>query len=204
MVPRSLNVGVRFQQLLVFAFAALLFSSGCASLRGSEVPPPSTAVQPPPPPTGGKTVQASFYDQDFNGKKTASGEIFDAQKLTCAHRSLPFGTMLELKRTGSDATVQVRVNDRGPFVSGRELDLSPRAASALGIDSEGVATVEMRVLNGKSEAASEASSPKNPASSESPAAAKAPAESPKEEVTQITEPSSKKSAPPSKPAHKAK
>lgn len=145
-VPPSARVGLPLRgRALPILFILALILPGCASLRGREVPPPDTTV-PEPAPAEGRAVQASFYDHDFTGKKTASGEIFDPKKNTAAHRSLPFGTVLELRRPGGGGSVRVRVNDRGPFVKGRELDLSPSAATALGIDSEGVASVEMRVV----------------------------------------------------------
>jgi len=90
---------------------------------------------------------ASWYGADFHGRRTSSGEIYDMHGLTAAHRTLPFGTILLVTDSESGRTVKVRVNDRGPFVSGRILDLSYGAAKALGIVNKGVAKIEMEVLS---------------------------------------------------------
>ncbi len=85
--------------------------------------------------------KASYYAKSFNGRKTASGERLHPDSLTCAHRTFPFGTMLKVYNPANDRTVIVRVTDRGPFVRGRIIDLSWRAAKELGIISKGVAMV---------------------------------------------------------------
>ncbi len=77
---------------------------------------------------------ATFYGPGFHGKKTASGEVFDMYKMTCAHRTLPFGTMLHVTNLSNEKSVEVRVNDRGPFVEGRILDLSYGAAKRIDLD----------------------------------------------------------------------
>lgn len=77
-------------------------------------------------------AHASFYAQKFNGRKTASGDIFDNQKLTAAHRTLPFGTQLRVTNMANDQSVIVYVNDRGPFVKGREIDLTKKGFELLG------------------------------------------------------------------------
>ena len=79
---------------------------------------------------------ASYYGKGFDGKKTASGEIFDRNAMTCAHRSLPFGTKLKV----------VRVNDRGPYAKRRVLDLSEAAGKVLGLDKAGHAQVTATVI----------------------------------------------------------
>ncbi len=84
---------------------------------------------------------ASFYHSFFNGKKTANGELFDNTKLTCAHKNLPFGTMLKVTNIENDQSVIVRVNDRGPYVKGRLLDVSLAAAKKLGFVNKGTATI---------------------------------------------------------------
>jgi rare lipoprotein A len=76
---------------------------------------------------------ASYYGPNFHGKKTASGEIFDMYKMTCAHRALPFGTELLVTNPENNKSVKVRVNDRGPFVKGVILDLSMGAAQKIGL-----------------------------------------------------------------------
>jgi rare lipoprotein A len=87
---------------------------------------------------------ASFYGNE-SGRQTASGQRFDQSALTCAHRSLPFGTKLRV--THGDRSVVVTVNDRGPFVRGRVLDLSTAAARAVGLTSAGVGRVTAEVIS---------------------------------------------------------
>ncbi|UBM60245.1 septal ring lytic transglycosylase RlpA family protein [Marinilongibacter aquaticus] len=89
---------------------------------------------------------ASYYGPRFHGKKTANGEKMDQNALTCAHKSLPFGTMLEVKNLGNDSTVLVRVNDRGPYSRNRIIDLSTAAAKQLGMRHIGVAKVAATVV----------------------------------------------------------
>lgn len=88
---------------------------------------------------------ASYYGKDFDGKRTANGEIYDMTALTAAHRTLPFSTVLEVRNTENDRTVTVRINDRGPFVPGRIIDLSVGAARRIGMVGAGTAMVELRV-----------------------------------------------------------
>ena len=85
--------------------------------------------------------KASFYAKSFNGRKTASGERLHPDSLTCAHRTYPFGTKLKVYNPANGRSVIVRVTDRGPFVRGRIIDLSWRAAKELDIISKGVAMV---------------------------------------------------------------
>ena len=89
---------------------------------------------------------ASYYGKGFDGKKTASGEIFDKDDFTCAHRTLPFGTKLKVVRKKTGASVVVRVNDRGPFAKKRVLDLSEAAGKKLGLDKAGHAQVTATVI----------------------------------------------------------
>jgi len=84
--------------------------------------------------TGGEiTGVASYYGPGFHGKKTASGEVFDMYKMTCAHRTLPFGTVLLVTNIENKKSVKVRVNDRGPFIKGVIIDLSLGAAKKIGL-----------------------------------------------------------------------
>lgn len=89
------------------------------------------------------TGVASWYGPGFHGKRTASGEVFDQDGMTCAHKSFPFGTRLRVTNPETGRSVAVVVNDRGPFVRGREIDLSRGAARAIGI---GCGEVEIEVL----------------------------------------------------------
>jgi rare lipoprotein A len=93
---------------------------------------------------------ASWYGEEFHGRRTASGETYDMYGLTAAHRTLPLNTCVEVRRTDTDASVVVRVNDRGPFdASGRRIiDLSYTAADQIGMIGPGTAPVEVRALEG--------------------------------------------------------
>jgi rare lipoprotein A len=88
--------------------------------------------------------KASYYSRKFSGRRTASGERLHHDSLTCAHRSYPFGTLLKVYNPANDRSVIVRVTDRGPFVRGRIIDLSWRAAKELDIISKGVAMVTVQ------------------------------------------------------------
>lgn len=93
---------------------------------------------------GGQMMMASYYGWSHAGSPTASGAPFDPTGYTAAHKTLPFGTPLLVNHGGS--TVVVTVNDRGPFVDGRDIDLSQAAAEAIGLTGPGVAPVEVTVL----------------------------------------------------------
>ncbi len=90
--------------------------------------------------------KASFYGPQFHGKKTASGEIFNMYDFTAAHKTLPFGTRCRVTNLKNGKTVVVRINDRGPFVAGRIMDLSYGAAKALDAVADGVIEVKVEVL----------------------------------------------------------
>lgn len=107
-----------------------------------------TACKAKAPPTQTQNVQtgiASWYGVPFNGRPTASGEIYDMEKLTAAHRTLPLGTVVEVNRIDNGQKVQVKVNDRGPFVQGRIIDLSHAAAQA--ITMPGIANVKLVIVS---------------------------------------------------------
>ncbi|MBW4556960.1 MAG: septal ring lytic transglycosylase RlpA family protein [Trichormus sp. ATA11-4-KO1] len=89
---------------------------------------------------------ASFYGRDFAGRPTATGERFNPEAMTAAHRSLPFGTRVRVTNTRNGRSVVVRINDRGPFIRGRVIDLSTGAARSIGMISSGVAPVKIEVL----------------------------------------------------------
>jgi rare lipoprotein A len=89
---------------------------------------------------------ASWYGGKFQGRKTASGEIFDTNLFTAAHKTLPFGTVVRVTNLSNGQTTVVRINDRGPFVSGRIIDLSRAAATAIGMAGSGVARVRVEAL----------------------------------------------------------
>jgi rare lipoprotein A len=117
--------------------AVLALSAACATGRGGGPPARVGAEQ---------SGEASWYGNPHHGRRTASGEVFDMHQLTAAHRSLPFGTRVEVTHAETGRSVEVRINDRGPHVRGRIIDLSYAAARALGAVVAGVVPVRLRVL----------------------------------------------------------
>jgi rare lipoprotein A len=95
--------------------------------------------------------KASFYGDKFHGRTTANGESYDHEKLTAAHLTLPFGTTVKVTNLSNNRTTIVRINDRGPFVEGRVIDLSQKAAKQLDFIPLGVVDVKVEVLNEKAE-----------------------------------------------------
>ena len=93
------------------------------------------------------TGMASYYGGKFHGKRTASGEIFNKNAMTAAHRSLPFGTKVKVTNLRNGRTVLVRVNDRGPHVRGRIIDISQAAAKKIGLLHAGTVRVKLEVLD---------------------------------------------------------
>jgi rare lipoprotein A len=127
---------VRRSRALLGALVALA-TAGCAT--GTAAPPaPSQALT--------QTGRASWYGEPHHGRRTASGERFDMHALTAAHPTLPFGTRLRVVNLDNDRSVEVRVNDRGPAVAGRILDLSYAAARALRAVEAGIIRVRFTVL----------------------------------------------------------
>lgn len=90
---------------------------------------------------------ASFYATKFNNRRTANGEKFNNNAFTAAHKSLPFGTKLKVTNLRNGSSVMVRVNDRGPYIKGRIIDLSKAAAKKIGLNHSGTAHVKLEVLN---------------------------------------------------------
>jgi len=148
------------------AMAVLVLATACAELPpevsaptavpeaaappvAPPAPPPAATPAPKPPPPTRSTTQtgkASFYAMSFAGRKTASGEVFDPEALTMAHRTLPLGTRVRVTNLRNQRSVEVVVNDRGPAVEGRIADLSPAAARAIGL-TDGLADVRLEVLS---------------------------------------------------------
>lgn len=93
--------------------------------------------------------RASWYGEDFQGQQTASGEDFDMNQMTCAHRSLPLGSLIRVTNLRNHRTIVVRVNDRGPMPQSRIVDLSYAAARFLGFSSRGTAPVRLDLVNSK-------------------------------------------------------
>jgi rare lipoprotein A len=105
-----------------------------------------TTTPPPPKPMEVLHGVASWYGEEFAGRTTANGEIFDPALLTAAHRTLPFGTILDILNPKTQQTVRVRVNDRGPFIGGRVIDLSYAAAQKIGLIEPGIGEVNIRLV----------------------------------------------------------
>jgi len=95
------------------------------------------------------TGMASWYGREFRGRRTASGERFNPNDMTCAHRTLPFGTRLQVTNLSNQQKAVVRVNDRGPFVRGRIIDVSQHAAQVLGFVRQGSVKVRMNSVSGR-------------------------------------------------------
>ena len=93
-----------------------------------------------------ETGMASYYADKFHGRKTANGETYDQNKMTAAHRTLPFGTRVRVTNIENDKSVELRINDRGPFVEGRIIDVSYRAAVELDFVRAGLTKVRVEVL----------------------------------------------------------
>lgn len=91
--------------------------------------------------------EASWYGKAFAGRKTASGERFNYYKLTAAHKTLPFGTLVEVTNLSNGRSVIVKINDRGPFIKGRIIDMSKAAAQQIGMVRSGKAMVEIKPLS---------------------------------------------------------
>jgi len=89
---------------------------------------------------------ASWYGADFEGRLTSNGEIYDMYAMTAAHKTLPLGTVVKVNNLDNGKSVQVRINDRGPYVLGRIIDLSKTAAEAIGISGTGTAHVQLEIV----------------------------------------------------------
>lgn len=111
----------------------------------TELAPPVEIEQQPATRSLGSGV-ASFYGKRFHGRRTANGERFDMNAMTAAHKTLPFGTRVRVTNTRNGKSTVVRINDRGPFIRGRTIDLSRAAASEIGMISRGHARVELEII----------------------------------------------------------
>ena len=123
---------------IVRVLALVVFSLSCARQR-----PPMVHLIPP---TIGNEGLASWYGIEESGRTTASGEIMDPENLTAAHRTLDFGTLVRVTNLKSRQSVDVIINDRGPFVRGRLIDLSFAAAREINMVNDGVVQVRLKVL----------------------------------------------------------
>jgi rare lipoprotein A len=144
----TMNTKIKTRWIFIFLSVLLVFDA--CSLREREIDSePGTPGEPriPAAIAAGNILEtgvASWYGDDFNGKRTASGEIYDMDKLTAAHKTLPFNTIVIVENLDNGKKVMVRINDRGPFVKERIIDLSRRAAKLVGIYDIGTANVRIR------------------------------------------------------------
>ena len=154
---RIMSAGYRF--ILTFGVFVFLIYGCASSTPRSQPPPPSKPGHPKPYKVLGKWYQplphsegfrqsgiASWYGRDFHGKKTSNGEIYDMYAMTAAHKTLPLGTYVQVYNRENSRSIVVRINDRGPFVRGRIIDLSYTAAKDIGIVGPGTARVEVVAL----------------------------------------------------------
>jgi len=121
------------ERRLLYILGSIIFLTSCAGMEYFR----SGSVQ---------KGLASWYGADFHGKRTSNKEIYNMYAMTAAHKTLPFGTYVKVKNLDNGRSVVVRINDRGPFVKGRIIDLSYAAAKKLGMSSEGVVPVKVKVL----------------------------------------------------------
>jgi rare lipoprotein A len=135
---------------------SLLLLASCATQQPQPAPAPVVAPSPPPPAPPprisaqpSKTVRASYQGEQAAGRPTASGEPYDPDELTAASKIYPIGSILLVTNPANGKSVKVRINDRGPHVRGRSLDLSKRAAEELGITEKGVARLKVKRLDSK-------------------------------------------------------
>jgi len=142
----------------------MLMVSGCGRRSTARLP------APPSPPTGSvpatigstETGTASWYGEPYHGRRSASGEIFDMEKLTAAHPALPFQTWVEVTNLSNGKQVDVRITDRGPFIRGRIIDLSMAAARQLDMVRTGTARVQLKVITAPVNGPSMSQPPVNP------------------------------------------
>ncbi len=141
---------------MILAVLVMLLAAGCETLQGGLEAPPSVSAPSahvPPAGDGGPVAvgyneigYASWYGAAHEGHTTASGQVYDPEALTAAHRTLPFGTRVRVVNLDTGEVADVVINDCGPHVAGRMLDLSRAAARTLGMLEDGVQRVRMEVL----------------------------------------------------------
>lgn len=140
---------------VVFAFAL----AGCSSQNFTSAPPASYYAPPPASYGGSRTEVASWYGPGFAGRRTSSGEIYNPEGMTAASKTLPLGSHVRVINPDTGKSVVVRINDRGPYVSGRSLDLSHGAAQRIGLTGKGVGRVQVASATSGSAAPSATTAP---------------------------------------------
>ena len=122
----------------------LLLTVSAAAQEAQTIEEPAADIEQATEIDGG---MASYYGDELAGNRTASGERFDPDKLTGAHRSLPFGSLVRVTNVANGDSVVVRINDRGPFSRGRVIDISHAAAREIGMHRSGTARVKLALLS---------------------------------------------------------
>jgi rare lipoprotein A len=132
---------------IALALALALLVAGCAKKkRTTQVPAAPRAAAAAPHIGDEETGIASWYGYPYHGRRSSNGEIYDMEKLTAAHRTMAFGTIVQVLNLTNDRSVDVRITDRGPFVDGRVIDLSRAAAREIQMLGPGTAKVRLRVI----------------------------------------------------------
>lgn len=142
-----------WQRVLLCQALIVLFLFSCSNqprFRTAKLTPNDKAEVPPETERSfAFKIQegvASYYAHKFHGRTTSNGEIYNMYELTAAHKTLPFNTIVRVTNLDNGRSVEVRINDRGPFVKGRIIDLSLKAAESLGMIEKGTAPVKIEIL----------------------------------------------------------
>jgi rare lipoprotein A len=136
---------MRTRRAALGSILAVVVGAGCGHKKRRRVPvPPAPPRAPGPGYT--ETGVASWYGHPYHGRQAANGEIYDMEKLTAAHRTLPFDTWVRVVDLDNSKTVEVRIIDRGPFIDGRIIDLSHAAAKAIEMIGPGIAKVRLEIV----------------------------------------------------------
>ena len=144
----SLATGADFFRHILPVFVAGALLAGCTTLpTRSDYHPAALALPPATAGPGSRIATASWYGPGFNGRRTASGEVFHQNDLTAASRTLPLGSHVRVTNLANGRSVVVRINDRGPYVSRRSIDLSRTAAERIGMARQGVGRVKISRLD---------------------------------------------------------
>jgi rare lipoprotein A (peptidoglycan hydrolase) len=176
----QLSKVIEYGSIISLAVAIGALAVGCSSMNSS--PPADTAalvavpqgpvVESHPAPrlraeSQGHVVKASYYGDELRGQPTASGEPYNPNEMTAASKKLPIGTLVKVKNPQNGKSVVVRINDHGPYVHGRSMDLSEAAARKLGITHAGVKRLTVTKVSSESEAAKASPPPPSTAPTES-------------------------------------
>ncbi len=137
-------------RIRALCLVAILAASGCGHKKRTRLTPPQAAPRRAAAPVEighTETGVASWYGHPYHGRAAANGEIYDMEKMTAAHRTLPFNTWVRVHDLDNNKTTEVRIIDRGPFVDGRIIDLSHAAARQIEMIGPGVARVRIEVIS---------------------------------------------------------